>query len=137
MVTKVILDVDTGTDDAVALMIAALSPDLELVGATTVIGNVPCVVCTENTLRVFYHIGVDVPVHQGMVDPMVRPDFDRTEDSEIHGLYLPLPETDRQPTSLNGVDWLIDTVMASDGDITLVPVGPLTNIGMALSLIHI
>ncbi len=132
MAKKVILDVDTGTDDAVALMIAALSPDLELVGVTTVIGNVPCVVCTENTMRVFAHVGIDAPVHQGMVEPMVRPDFDRPEVSVIHGRFLPLPEPDRKPTSLKGVDWLIDTFMASDGDITLVPVGPLTNVAMAI-----
>lgn len=132
MAKKVSLDVDTGTDDAIALMIAALSPDLELVGATTVIGNVPCVVCTENTMRVFDHVGIHAPVHQGMVDPMVRPDFDRPEESVIHGRFLPLPETDRKPTSLKGVDWLIDTYMASDGDITLVPVGPLTNVAMAI-----
>lgn len=132
MVKKVILDVDTGTDDAIALMIAALSPDLELVGATTVVGNVPCHVCTANTLRVFSHVGIDAPVHQGMVDPMVRPDFDRPEESVIHGRHLPLPESDRQPTSLQGVDWLIETIMASDGDITLVPVGPLTNVAMAI-----
>ncbi|MFT5195728.1 MAG: inosine-uridine nucleoside N-ribohydrolase [Candidatus Promineifilaceae bacterium] len=132
MTKKVILDVDTGTDDAIALMIAALSPDLELIGATTVIGNVPCVVCTENTMRVFAHIGIHAPVHQGMVEPMVRPDFDRPEVNVIHGRFLPLPETDRKPTSLKGVDWLIETFMASDGDITLVPVGPLTNVAMAI-----
>ena len=51
MTTKVILDVDTGTDDAVALMVAALSPDLELIGATTVNGNTAVQNCTENTLR--------------------------------------------------------------------------------------
>ncbi|MDF2746630.1 MAG: nucleoside hydrolase, partial [Propionibacteriaceae bacterium] len=57
MPTKLILDVDTGTDDAVALLFAALHPDLELVAATTVNGNVPVEVCTENTLRVFDVIG--------------------------------------------------------------------------------
>ena len=60
MTQKVILDVDTGTDDAVALMFAALHPDLELVAATTVNGNVPVDYCTENSLRVFDHIGVAV-----------------------------------------------------------------------------
>lgn len=132
MSTKVILDVDTGTDDAVALMLAALSPDLELVGATTVVGNCPGVVCTENTLRVFDHIGVDVPVHQGMLDPMVRPDHDRSDESGIHGLYLDLPEATTNAASNTAVEWLIETYQASAGDITLVPVGPLTNIGMAI-----
>jgi inosine-uridine nucleoside N-ribohydrolase len=132
MSTKVILDVDTGTDDAVALMLAALSPDLELIGATTVVGNCPGVVCTENTLRVFDHIGVDVPVHQGMLEPMVRPDFDRPEESVIHGRFLDLPIATSKAASEQAVDWLIDTYMASAGDITLVPVGPLSNVAMAI-----
>ena len=132
MAQKVILDVDTGTDDAVALMVAALSPELELVGATTVVGNVPAVVCTENTLRVFDHIGKDVPVYQGMVTPMSRPDFERKEESDIHGLYLPIPKGTSTAQSQHAVDWLIETYEASDGDITLIPVGPLSNIGMML-----
>ena len=132
MPKKVILDVDTGTDDAVALMLAALSPDLELVGATTVVGNCPAAVCTENTLRLFDHIGVEIPVHQGMTDPMVRPDFDRPEESVIHGLYLDLPPATSVAASTEGVSWLIETYQASAGDITLVPVGPLSNVGMAL-----
>jgi hypothetical protein len=56
--SRIILDVDTGTDDAVALMVAALSPDIELVGATTVHGNTAVANCTENTLRVFDWIGL-------------------------------------------------------------------------------
>ena len=132
MPTKVILDVDTGTDDAVALMIAALSPDLDLVGATTVIGNCPCVVCTENTLRVFDHIGIPVPVYQGMVDPMVRPDFARDDESVIHGKHLDLPVATSKVQEQHAVDWLIETYSASDGEITLVPVGPLTNVAMAI-----
>lgn len=132
MPTKVILDVDTGTDDAVALMLAALSPDLDLVGATTVVGNCPAIVCTENTLRVFDHINVAVPVHQGMLKPIVRPDFDRSGESTIHGLYLDLPQATSKAASNNAVEWLIDTYQASAGDVTLVPVGPLTNVGMAI-----
>ena len=130
MATKVILDVDTGTDDAVALMLAALSPDLELLGATTVVGNCPGIVCTENSLRVFDHIGIPVPVYQGMLEPMVRPDFEREAESSVHGLYLDLPEAKSKAQDMHAVDWLAETIAASDGDITLVPVGPLGNIGM-------
>jgi len=132
MPRKVILDVDTGTDDAVALMVAALSPDLQLVGATTVVGNCPGPICTENTLRVVDHIGIDVPVYQGMVEPMVRPDFPRISSSVIHGDYLDLPQSQSDVQSNHAVDWLIETYLASDGDITLIPVGPLTNIAMAI-----
>ena len=132
MPKKVILDVDTGTDDAVALMVAALSPDLQLVGATTVVGNCPGPICTENTLRVFDYIGLDIPVYQGMVEPMVRPDFPRSSPSVIHGDYLDLPSSRSSYLPQHAVDWLIETVLASDGDLTLVPVGPLTNIAMAI-----
>ncbi len=132
MATKVILDVDTGTDDAVALMLAALSPDLELLGATTVVGNCPGPICTENTLRTFEHIGMDVPVYQGMVSPLVRPDFPRPTVSAIHGDYLDLPAARGRPQPAHAVDWLVDTIRALAGDITLVPVGPLTNIAAAL-----
>lgn len=132
MARRVILDVDTGTDDAVALMVAALSPDLELVGATTVVGNCPAVICTENTLRVFDHIGVDIPVYQGMVEPMVRPDFPRNNPSAIHGDYLDLPAAQSSAQQKHAVEWLIEAYLASDGDITLVPVGPLTNVATAI-----
>jgi inosine-uridine nucleoside N-ribohydrolase len=133
--TKVILDVDTGTDDAVALMVAALSPDIELIGATTVNGNTAVHNCTENTLRVLDWIGLpQIPVHQGMTRPLARQQMTQLNPaSRIHGDLLDLPPaaTARiQPG--HAVDWLIDTFLASDGDITLVPVGPLTNVATAI-----
>lgn len=94
MTQRIILDVDTGTDDAVALMVTALSPDIELVGATTVNGNCPVDVCTDNTLRTFDAISVDVPVFEGMAH---RPNFHRGDaSSAIHGKYLDLPPTSGQ-----------------------------------------
>jgi len=135
MPTKVILDVDTGTDDAVALMTAALSPDLELVGATSVNGNTGVEYTTENTLRVFDWIGMpEIPVHRGMDRPMLRPQADLGMASTIHGNLLDLPAVSRGATLQPGhaVDWLIETYLASDGDIVLCPVGPLTNIAMAI-----
>jgi inosine-uridine nucleoside N-ribohydrolase len=135
MPTRVILDVDTGTDDAVALMVAALSPDLELVGATTVNGNTAVHNCTENTLRVFDWIGLPAtPVHQGMSRPLAREQMTQLNPAgRIHGDLLDLPPaaTARAQPG-HAVDWLIDTLLASDGDITLVPVGPLTNIATAI-----
>ena len=134
MTTKVILDVDTGTDDAVALMVAALSPDIELIGATTVNGNTALTNCTENSLRVFDHIGLTgVPVHEGMSQPLVRPNPHQINPaSRIHGDFLDLPPARSTKGDRHAVDWLIDTYMASNGDITLVPVGPLTNIATAM-----
>src|SRR5687767_1421884 len=135
MPTKLILDVDTGTDDAVALMVAALSPDLELVGATTVNGNTTIEYTTENTARVLDWIGrPDIPVVRGLDRPMARPQVSRGMAERIHGDLLDLPPASRggavQPG--NAVDWLIETYLASDGDIVLCPVGPLTNIAMAI-----
>jgi inosine-uridine nucleoside N-ribohydrolase len=135
MPTKVILDVDTGTDDAVALMVAALSPDIELVGATSVNGNTSLDFTTENTLRVFDFIGLpEVPVYRGVDRPLVRMDVKRGMAERIHGDLLNLPEVSNGATLQpeHAVDWLIETYLASNGDIVLCPVGPLTNIAMAI-----
>lgn len=134
MPTKVILDVDTGTDDAVALMTAALSPDLELVGATTVNGNTTLDYTTENTLRVFDWIGMPaIPVHRGMDRPLARSQVARGMATRIHGDLLDLPPAATAKLQAgHAVDWLIDTYMASAGDIVLCPVGPLTNIATAI-----
>src|SRR5215813_9420738 len=96
---KLILDVDTGTDDAVAIMLAALHPDLDLIGCTTVNGNVEVEHCTDNTLRVLDHIRrSDIPVYEGMARPLMREDFPipRKKDDlagKIHGKTLPVPAT--------------------------------------------
>lgn len=136
MPTKVILDVDTGTDDAVALMIAALSPDLELIGATTVNGNTTIDNTTENTLRVLDWIGLPaLPVHRGCDRPLARKQMERLNPARrIHGDLLDLPPVSHGATLQLGhaVDWLIETYLGSDGDIVLCPVGPLTNIAMAI-----
>ena len=135
MPTKVILDVDTGTDDAVALMVAALSPDIELVGATSVNGNTTIEYTTENTLRVFDWIGMpEIPVYRGMDRPMARSQVARGMATRIHGDLLPgLPPASRATLQTgHAVDWLIETYLASDGDIVLCPVGPLTNIAVAI-----
>ncbi len=134
MATKIILDVDTGTDDAVALMTAALSPDIDLIGATTVNGNTGVEGTTENTLRVLEWIGLpQVPVHRGMSRPLARAQMEQVNPAtRIHGDLLDLPAATIKAQPGHAVDWLIDTLLASDGDITLVPVGPLTNIATAI-----
>jgi inosine-uridine nucleoside N-ribohydrolase len=136
--TKLILDVDTGTDDAVALMVAALHPALDLVGATTVNGNVPVDMTTENTLRVFDHIGRDVPVHRGMAAPLARPDFPVPRDTpvpgttRVHGDYLDIPPARSAAAVASAVEFLIDTYRNAADEIILVPTGPLTNVAAAL-----
>jgi inosine-uridine nucleoside N-ribohydrolase len=138
--TKLILDVDTGTDDAVALMLAALHPALDLVGATTVNGNVPVDMTTENTLRVFDHIGRDVPVHRGLAAPLARPDFPVPRDTpvpgttRVHGGYLDIPPARSAAAAAAAVEFLIETYRNAADEIILVPTGPLTNVAAALKL---
>ncbi|HVC16699.1 MAG TPA: nucleoside hydrolase [Rhodanobacter sp.] len=137
---KLILDVDTGTDDAVAVMLAALHPDLELLGCTTVNGNIPVEFCTENTLRVLDHIGrADIPVFEGLARPIVRPDFpvprrQRDHAGRYHPDLLPVPSTTRRKQATGAVEFLIETYRAATDPITLVPVAPLSNIAAALAL---
>ncbi len=137
---KLILDVDTGTDDAVAIMLAALHPALDLVGCTTVNGNAPVEYCTDNTLRVLDHVGrSDIPVHEGAARPLVRPDFPIPRDQDdlagkIHGKTLSVPSTRRRKAATGAVEFLIETYRHATDEITLVPVAPLTNIAAAILL---
>ncbi len=138
MPQKVIMDVDTGTDDAVALMGAALHPDIELVAATTVKGNTQVEYCTENTLRVLDLVGKPRPVYQGMTSPIVRPDFPSParEDgagNKIHGRYLDIPAGTSQKQERHAVDFLIDYFLSPAGAETiLVATAPLSNIASAI-----
>ncbi len=128
---QVIMDVDTGLDDAIALLIGILSPEINLIGVTTVRGNHPVHICTENTLRVVDYLGAPVPVYEGMSAPLFRKDFNRGT-SHTHGDLIDLPPALSVKQQKHAVDWLIGELLASDGDITLVPVGPLTNIAAAI-----
>ncbi len=136
---KLILDVDTGTDDAVAIMLAALHPALDLVACTTVNGNVTVDHCTDNTLRVLDHIGrSDIAVYEGLSRPLVRADFPiprSTEDraGKFHGKTLPLAEPKSAKAATGAVEFLIETFRNATDAIVLVPVAPLTNIAAALA----
>lgn len=137
---KLILDVDTGTDDAVAVMLAALHPELDLLACTTVNGNIPVHACTENTLRVLDHVGrPDIPVHEGLARPLVRTDFpvprrERDLAGKYHPDVLPVPATERRKHDTGAVEFLIETYRAATDAIALVPVAPLSNIAAALAL---
>lgn len=138
--TRLILDVDTGTDDAVAIMLAALHPSLDLIACTTVNGNVTVDHCTANTLAVLDHVGrSDVPVYEGLARPLVRADFptpraggDLTD--KIHGTRLPVPDSHRRRAEAGAVEFLIETFRAATDAITLVAVAPLSNIAACIAL---
>lgn len=135
---KLILDVDTGTDDAVAIMLAALHPDLELVACTTVNGNREIEYTTDNTLRTLDHIGRgDIPVHAGLSRPIARLDFPiprGQRDPGVHFVEMPLAPARAKVRATNAVEFLIETYRNATDEITLVPVGPLSNIASALAL---
>lgn len=141
---KIILDVDTGTDDAVAIMMASLSEELDVLAICSVNGNRNVEITTENTLRVLQHIGrTDIPVYKGAALPMVStldpdrrplvPYGDKHFDGfENHGNYLDLPPATIHEQEINAISYYIDTLMNSDGDIVLMPLGPLTNLALAM-----
>ena len=134
--TKVILDVDTGTDDAIAIMLAALHPAIELLGVTTVAGNASVAHTTENSLRVLDHIGRDVPVFRGAAGPLVPSSAvaDQSARSrKIHGEHLALPPARSAAQGRRAAEFLIDS-FGEASDVVLVPTGPLTNIATALTL---
>ncbi len=140
MTIRLILDCDTGSDDAVAIMAAASHPDLDLLAVTTVNGNVPLENTTENTLRVLDHIGSTVPVYPGAPRPIVRDDFPvpravlNGDKPEFQQLYLDFPPSTTAPQTTNAVQFLIDTYSSDDNlDVVLVAVGPLTNVALALA----
>ncbi len=132
---KVILDCDPGHDDAVAIMMAGASEKIDLLGITVVSGNQTLEKTTINALNVCQHCGLDVPVYSGCPQPMVRK---KHEAGDIHGqtgldgpAFAPLT---RKAESMHAVNYLVDTLMNSDGDITVVTTGPMTNLGMAMRM---
>ena len=127
----VILDCDPGHDDAIALLLALASPELELVGVTTVHGNQTLEKTTDNALRVLAFAGrQDVPVAAGADRPLVR---DLHVAAHVHGesgLDGPaLPPRASEPLAQHAVDFLVERVTP---ETVLVPVGPLTNVALAL-----
>jgi len=141
MVKKVILDVDTGTDDAVAIMLAALAPNIHVVGITTVVGNCTVSEAGENTLRVLDFIGKRIPVYIGSPLPMVSTliedrkfNVPPTIEYPMHGRILDLPSTINKPENNHGICWLIEYLRSSTSKITIIATAPLTNIGVALRI---
>jgi inosine-uridine nucleoside N-ribohydrolase len=129
----VILDCDTGTDDALAIALAVLHPDLDLLGVTTVWGNHEVRHTTDNSLRVLDHLDRgDVPVHAGLAGPFVprvsplpagRADLPTTLD-------LPAPRSPAAPGP--AVDWLLETLRATTAPVAVVATGPFSNLAALL-----
>lgn len=132
----IILDVDTGLDDALALILAVRDPEVELVAVTTLAGNVNVWKATANTLAVLDELGAsDVPVHRGASRPLVEPPFDA---SNIHGVTglgdAVLTPSSRDVGADRGPAAIIRLARSRPGEITLVCTGPLTNLAIALNV---
>lgn len=133
---KLILDCDPGHDDAINILLAGKNPKLELLGITVVAGNQTLEKTVVNALNVCQYLDLDVPVYGGCSVPMIREK--QVVAGDIHGetgldgpRFAPLT---RKAEEKHAVLYLIDTLRESDGDIILVPTGPLTNIAMAMRL---
>lgn len=134
MKQKIILDCDPGHDDALAILLAGHHPQIELLAITTVAGNQSVDKTTLNALKVCTLARLrSIPIAKGMDRPLVVPAQHAADIHGESGLDGPdLPEPDIEPVSKHAVDLMIELLLHSDGDITLVPTGPLTNIAMAI-----
>lgn len=133
--TKIILDCDPGHDDAVAILLAAKSEKIDLLGITVVAGNQTLEKTSVNALNVCQCLGIDVPVYAGCGQPMIR---EKIVAADIHGetgldgpVFEPLT---KKLEPVHAVNFIIDTIMKSDDDITMVTTGPMTNLGMAMRM---
>ncbi len=138
---KIIMDIDTGIDDAIAMCFALGNEKFDVLGFTTTYGNRRIEVTTENTLKILELVGrTDVPVARGAERPMVKL-YNPPEFSIVHGydglgdMADPLPAPKIKPIEKSAVQFMADTLRDSDEPITLVPVGPMTNVA-SLILAH-
>jgi inosine-uridine nucleoside N-ribohydrolase len=130
----VIIDVDTGVDDAIAILLALRSQELNVLGITTVSGNVEVDLATKNTLALLDLIDAEeIPVARGMDAPLIRPLVTAKHVHGSHGLgEYKVGASTRSIVQEHGVDFLIRTIKESAEPVTLILLGPLTNMAMAL-----
>ncbi len=132
---KIIIDTDPGQDDAVAILLALASPELDVLGITAVAGNVPLPLTQKNALKICELAGKpETKVYAGAPRPLVRPLVTAEHVHGKTGLDGPeLPEPTMRIEDENAVDFIVATLMAqAPGTVTLCPLGPLTNIALAL-----
>lgn len=133
--TRVIHDCDPGHDDVIALILALASPELELLGVSTVAGNQTLKLTTANALRVLDYLDRrDVPVAAGAPRPLVQELVVNASAHGETGLDGPsLPPPSRGPEPMHAVDWMAGAVTDSAEPVTLVATGPLTNVALLLA----
>ncbi|NUT40093.1 MAG: nucleoside hydrolase, partial [Thermoactinospora sp.] len=131
---RLVIDTDTGSDDAVALLMAARDPGATIEAVTAVAGNVPLPVATRNALITLELAGSgEVPVHAGCARPLLRP---LATAQHVHGADgmsgAPLPDPVGAPTGEHAVDALLRLARERGPELTLVTLGPMTNVAAAL-----
>jgi inosine-uridine nucleoside N-ribohydrolase len=139
MTTPIVIDTDPGVDDAVAIMLALASPEIELLAVTTVFGNVALDSTTANAGRILALCGrSDVPLAAGAARPLVHPQRARAESwhggDGLGGRAAALPAPAAEPDPHGAVQVLAAALRASVEPVTLVPIGPLTNIALLLAV---
>ena len=130
---KIIIDTDTGSDDAVALMIAMAQKDLDIIGITTVSGNVDLEKATLNALQTVEVCGREIPVYKGAARPLFR---EPVQASYVHGfdgmgdngLIHPTRKTEEK----HAVEFILDTIRENPGEVEIIALGPATNIALAI-----
>jgi purine nucleosidase len=134
-IRKIIIDTDPGQDDAVAILVALASPELEVLGITAVAGNVPLSLTEKNARKICELAGrPEIKVFAGAMHPMLRPLVTAENVHGKTGLNGPdLPEPTMPLQKQHAVDFILETLMREEaGSVTLCPLGPLTNIALAL-----
>jgi ribosylpyrimidine nucleosidase len=132
---RIIMDVDTGLDDAVAIVLAAGSKEIQIEGIVAVSGNMGLEHTLENTLNVVDLLGLEIPVYAGCDRPLVRNKVDAGAFHGKTGLDGPVfePRT-KQVTPGSGVQFIIDTILENPNEINVVAIGPLTDVAQAIRL---
>lgn len=136
MTHRIIIDTDPGQDDAIAILTAFASPEIEVLGLCSVAGNVPLALTTRNALKICELAGrSDVPVHAGAAAPLHRPLVTAEEVHGDSGLDGPdLPEPTMRAEERHAVDFLVDTLRREPaGTVTLCVLGPMTNVALAFA----
>ena len=136
MTHKIILDTDPGIDDAMAIFFAFQSPDIEVLGLTTVFGNVPVDMAAKNAITLCKLAGKDMPVTKGVAMPWVGPESSYAHfvhgDDGFGNIDFPAAEGELDPRS--AAQYIVDMARENPGEITLVAIGPLGNLALALRL---
>ena len=134
MTKHIILDTDPGIDDSLAILLALASPEISLEGLSVVHGNSSTTQGTINALSVLELAKAShIPVHKGCELPLVQPSLIAAETHGAKGIgYAKLPAPKARPQVQHGSDFLIEGIMSKPGEVTLVCIGPLTNVAMAI-----